>query len=172
MTRRPAPPTTARFRSILPGERLGQEPLRIRRAAEPHKGCPLTPAERSRRPLREAECLIANPAAAGTGFTLTAASFTIYESLSWRYDHYAQSQDRNHRIGQTQPVTYLRLIAVDTIEEAIVTALERKALLAGSLLGDDAMGDLVSQLSKEEMCQLLMSNSFPNKASKLEDSHG
>ena len=47
--------------------------------------------------------LIANPAAAGTGFTLTAASYTIYESLSWRYDHYAQSQDRNHRIGQSKP---------------------------------------------------------------------
>lgn len=71
--------------------------------------------------------LIANPAAAGAGFTLTTASFTVYESLSWRYDKYAQSQDRNHRIGQTEPVTHLRLIAADTIEEAMVTALERKS---------------------------------------------
>ena len=107
--------------------------------------------------------LIANPAAAGTGFTLTAASFTIYESLSWRYDHYAQSQDRNHRIGQTVPVTYLRLIAADTIEEAIVTALERKATLAGSLLGDEIMDDFVSHFSKEEMCALLRSNKLPTK---------
>ena len=86
--------------------------------------------------------LIANPAAAGTGFTLTAASYTVYESLSWRYDHYAQSQDRNHRIGQTQPVTYVRLIAADTIEEAVVTALERKSSLARSLLGDQGAGEL------------------------------
>jgi len=105
--------------------------------------------------------LIANPAAAGTGFTLTAASYTIYESLSWRYDHYAQSQDRNHRIGQTEAVTYLRLIAADTIEEAILTALERKSALARSLLGDEGAGDAVSQLTREEMCALLRSNRLP-----------
>ena len=80
--------------------------------------------------------LIANPAAAGTGFTLTAAAYTIYETLSWRYDHFAQSQDRNHRIGQSLPVTYIRLIAADAIEEAIIDALERKSGLARSLLGD------------------------------------
>lgn len=105
--------------------------------------------------------LIANPAAAGTGFTLTAASYTIYESLSWRYDHYAQSQDRNHRIGQTLPVTYMRLLAADTIEEAIVSALERKSALARTLLGDEGSGDIVSQLSKEEMCGLLKTNRLP-----------
>lgn len=107
--------------------------------------------------------LLANPAAAGTGFTLTAASFTIYESLSWRYDHYAQSQDRNHRIGQTQAVTYLRLVAADTIEEAIVSALERKSKLASTLLGDGAPSQLVSQLSQEALCALLRSNQLPEQ---------
>src|SRR6202040_4248373 len=86
---------------------------------------------------RGVRVLIANPAAAGTGFTLTAATYAIYESLSWRYDFYAQSQDRNHRIGQELPVTYLRMIAADTIEEAIVGALERKSSMARSLLGDE-----------------------------------
>ncbi len=105
--------------------------------------------------------LIANPAAAGTGFTLTSASYTIYESLSWRYDHYAQSQDRNHRIGQDQPVTYMRLLAADTIEEAIITALERKSGLARSLLGDEQYKDTISQLTKEEMCELLTANKLP-----------
>lgn len=105
--------------------------------------------------------LIANPAAAGTGFTLTAATYTIYESLSWRYDHYAQSQDRNHRIGQTKAVSYMRLIAADTIEHAIVSALERKSVLARGLLGDDKTGQLVSQLSKEQICELLVANKLP-----------
>ena len=49
--------------------------------------------------------LVANPVAAGTGFTLTAASYSIYETLTWRCDYYAQSQDRNHRIGQRNPVS-------------------------------------------------------------------
>ncbi len=105
--------------------------------------------------------LIANPAAAGTGFTLTAASYTVYESLSWRYDHYAQSQDRNHRIGQTQPVTYVRLIAADTIEEAVVTALERKSALARSLLGDPGAGEAVARFTQQEMYDLLTNNRLP-----------
>lgn len=108
--------------------------------------------------------LIANPAAAGTGFTLTAATFAIYESLSWRYDHFAQSQDRNHRIGQTQPVTYLRLLAADTIEEAIVQALERKSAMAKSLLGDEGLAPGVADLTQEEMCDLLMTNTLPPTA--------
>lgn len=105
--------------------------------------------------------LVANPAAAGTGFTFTAASYAIYESMSWRYDHYAQSQDRNHRIGQTLPVNYLRLIASDTIDEAIAKALERKAGMARSLLSDTDVGVALSRLSPEEMCELIAHNELP-----------
>jgi SNF2 family DNA or RNA helicase len=107
--------------------------------------------------------LIANPAAAGTGFTLTAAAYTIYETLSWRYDHYAQSQDRNHRIGQSVPVTYFRLLAADTVEEAIITALERKTAMARNLLGDESSTTSVAQLSREEMCDLLLHNKLPER---------
>lgn len=95
------------------------------------------------------------------GFTLTAANYTIYESLSWRYDHYAQSQDRNHRIGQDAPVTYMRLLATDTIDEAIVTALERKSGLARALLGDEGAVALVSALTRDEMCALIADNKLP-----------
>lgn len=103
----------------------------------------------------ETRILIGNPAAAGTGFTLTAAAYTIYETLSWRYDFYAQSQDRNHRIGQLLPVTYIRLIAADTIEEVMIGALERKSVLARWLLGDQGDEPRIADLSREQMCQLL-----------------
>jgi SNF2 family DNA or RNA helicase len=106
--------------------------------------------------------LIGNPAAAGTGFTLTAAAFSIYESLTWRYDYYAQSQDRNHRIGQTLPVTYLRMIATDTIEEAIVAALERKGDMARDLLGDEKKPASVAKFTREQMCALLLRNELPS----------
>jgi SNF2 family DNA or RNA helicase len=109
--------------------------------------------------------LIANPAAAGTGFTFTAATYTIYESLSWRYDYYAQSQDRNHRIGQSLPVTYLRLIATDTIEEAIVLALARKTAMAQGLLGDDNRATAVASFTKEQMRALLLRNELPDTRS-------
>jgi SNF2 family DNA or RNA helicase len=105
--------------------------------------------------------LIANPAAAGTGFTLTAAAYAIYETLSWRYDHYAQSQDRNHRIGQKNPVTYLRLLAADTVEQVIAEALARKSSRARSLLGDPGTDHLISSLSREEFCRMLIENRLP-----------
>jgi len=105
--------------------------------------------------------LVGNPAAAGTGFTLTAATYSIYESLSWRYDFYAQSQDRNHRIGQALPVTYLRLVAADTIDEAIVEALERKSGMARHLLGDGESPPTVAAFTREQMCTLLLRNELP-----------
>jgi SNF2 family DNA or RNA helicase len=79
---------------------------------------------------------IGNPQAAGTGLTLTAAYDVIYETLTWRYDLYAQSVDRTHRIGQARSVTYFNILAADTIDVAISESLERKAGLAATLLGD------------------------------------
>jgi SNF2 family DNA or RNA helicase len=105
--------------------------------------------------------LVGNPAAAGTGFTLTAAKYAIYETLSWRYDFYAQSQDRIHRIGQEQPVTYVRLIATDTIEEVICEALERKAALARALLGDATTVSEIVALTPQGFCQMLLDNKIP-----------
>jgi SNF2 family DNA or RNA helicase len=105
--------------------------------------------------------LIANPAAAGTGFTLTAASHAIYETLNWRYDHYAQSQDRNHRIGQTQAVTYTHLIAQDTIDEVIAAALRKKSVLARASLGDEVIPENVWDLTAEAFCEMLLSNKMP-----------
>jgi SNF2 family DNA or RNA helicase len=105
--------------------------------------------------------LIGNPAAGGSGFTLTAARYAIYETLSWRYDFYAQSQDRIHRIGQGRPVTYIRLLAADTVEEVIAEALARKAALARALLGDAAGATAITALSVDDFCAMLTSNRIP-----------
>jgi SNF2 family DNA or RNA helicase len=109
----------------------------------------------------ETRLMIANPAAAGTGFTFTAAKYAVYETLSWRYDLYAQSQDRIHRIGQERPVTYIRLIAADTIEEVISTALEGKAALARALLGDPDAAPALTSMSREAFCEMLNGNRDP-----------
>ncbi|MXY47661.1 MAG: DEAD/DEAH box helicase [Gemmatimonadetes bacterium] len=106
--------------------------------------------------------LIANPAAAGTGFTMTAATYAIYETLNWRYDLYAQSQDRNHRIGQELGVTYLRLIAEDTLDEVVVQALERKAEMARRIVGDPNKGVSFANMTPLQFCEMLMSNRLPD----------
>ena len=105
--------------------------------------------------------LIGNPAAAGTGFTMTAATYAIYETLNWRYDLYAQSQDRNHRIGQDLGVTYLRLIAEDTLDEVVVQALERKASMARGIVGDPDPGISFANMTPLQFCEMLMANKLP-----------
>ena len=108
--------------------------------------------------------LVANPAAAGTGFTLTAATLAIYESLSWRYDYYAQSQDRNHRIGQNLRVRYARLIARNTVEEMIVAALERKDRMAQEIIAGRYIADPISALTRKQFCALFLSEKIASDA--------
>ena len=110
---------------------------------------------------KKVNLLIGNPAAAGTGFTMTAATYAIYETLSWRYDLYAQSQDRNHRIGQDVGVTYLRLIAEDTLDEVVVQALERKASMARGIVGDPDPGISFANMTPLQFCEVLMANKLP-----------
>lgn len=105
--------------------------------------------------------LVANPAAAGTGLTLTAANYSVYETLTWRYDQYAQSQDRNHRIGQRVPVTYIRLLAADTIESAIVEALARKAQLARDLVDSSAGSAPPLRITRQDFTEMVRTGRLP-----------
>jgi len=49
-----------------------------------------------------------------------------------------QSEDRAHRIGQTNKVTYIDLVSPGTIDEKILKALRQKIDIAGQVLGEDA----------------------------------
>ena len=97
---------------------------------------------------------VGNPQAAGTGLTLTAAHYAIYETLTWRYDLYAQSIDRTHRIGQVRNVTYFKILALDTIDMDIDANLEGKRTLVSELLGDV---DRLPHLRKDEVLAMLTS---------------
>ena len=48
-----------------------------------------------------------------------------------------QSEDRAHRIGQTNKVTYVDIISPDTVDEKILKALKEKINLAQQVLGED-----------------------------------
>lgn len=79
---------------------------------------------------------LGNPAAAGAGLTLHAASVAVYESLSNQAAHYLQSLDRIHRRGQETDVRYLTLLSSGTIEVNEYKRLVSKARQQSSLLGD------------------------------------
>ena len=69
--------------------------------------------------------------------TLTAASTIIYYSNSYDLEVRLQSEDRAHRIGQTNTVNYIDLIAQDTVDEKIVNALRKKINIATQVLEED-----------------------------------
>jgi SNF2 family DNA or RNA helicase len=69
---------------------------------------------------------VGNPATAGFGLTLTAATTVIYYSNSYDIERRQQSEDRAHRIGQTKSVTYVDIIAKNTIDTKIIESLKEK----------------------------------------------
>lgn len=81
---------------------------------------------------------IGQPKTGGYGITLTAAHTMVYYSNSYDLEIRLQSEDRAHRIGQNQNVTYIDLISPGTIDEKIVQALRDKINIAGEVLGESA----------------------------------
>ena len=80
---------------------------------------------------------VGNAQTGGYGITLTAANTVIYYSNSYDLEKRLQSEDRAHRIGQTGSVTYVDLIAENTIDERIVKSLRSKINIANEIMGED-----------------------------------
>lgn len=81
--------------------------------------------------------LVANPATAGWGLTLTEADAAIYYSNSYNFEHRVQSEDRIHRIGQeSDTVDYYDIVAHDTVDSKILEVLEDKADFSKSVLNN------------------------------------
>ena len=81
--------------------------------------------------------LVGTPQTGGYGITLTAANTVIYYSNGYDLEKRLQSEDRAHRIGQKKNVTYVDIIAEDTVDEKIVKALRDKVNIASQVLGED-----------------------------------
>lgn len=104
----------------------------------------------------EVRICVANPAAAGAGVTLHAASDAAYISFSNQAAHFLQSIDRIHRRGQAAPsVDYHLIVCRDTIEESEVQRLRAKELRQHELLGDQvkwpsSLDEALSELTRHE----------------------
>jgi SNF2 family DNA or RNA helicase len=80
---------------------------------------------------------VGQPRTGGFGLTLTEANTVIYYSNGYDLETRLQSEDRAHRIGQTNKVTYIDLIAPKTIDDKILKSLRNKINLATQVLGED-----------------------------------
>ena len=90
--------------------------------------------------------------AGGTGLNLTGADTVIIYDPWWNPAIEAQAADRSHRIGQNKPVTVLRLVARNTIEEKILTMQESKREIFNALVDNPTAN---SSLTLDELRNLL-----------------
>jgi SNF2 family DNA or RNA helicase len=81
--------------------------------------------------------IVGTPSTGGYGITLTAANTVIYYSNGYDLEKRLQSEDRAHRIGQKKSVTYVDLMADDTVDEKIVQSLRKKIDIASEVLGEE-----------------------------------
>jgi SNF2 family DNA or RNA helicase len=94
-------------------------------------------------PKSELRFFVGNPTTGGYGLTLVSSHTVVYFSNSFDLEKRLQSEDRAHRIGQTEKVTYIDLIATNTVDEHIVKALRNKINIASAVLGEDIKGWLI-----------------------------
>lgn len=99
--------------------------------------------------------LIANPAAAKEGLTLTSANNAIYLDRNFNLVDYLQSQDRIHRISQTKVCNIIKLIAKNTIDEYIDELLYKKSKIAGYIQGDTDKIQEAQYLTKTDLLNIL-----------------
>lgn len=70
----------------------------------------------------------------GAGVDFTRACYQVYFAHPWSLGDYEQSLGRMDRPGQTRPVTYIHIVAAETIDEAVVEALQEKREIVLSVL--------------------------------------
>ncbi len=117
--------------------------------------------DRSVRLFREdpgTRMMVANPSAAREGLTLTEANVAIYFDRTFNLVDYLQSQDRIHRISQTQACDIVILVASATVDEFIDFSLEQKHRLARYAQSDSTnITDDDLALQKPDLLRALLS---------------
>ena len=81
--------------------------------------------------------IIGTPQTGGYGITLTGASTMIYYSNGYDLEKRQQSEARIDRIGQKRPMTYIDIMAEDTIDDKIVKSLRNKVNIATEIMGEE-----------------------------------
>lgn len=103
----------------------------------------------------EYKIIIANPATAREGLTLTSANNAIYVDRNFNLVDYIQSQDRIHRISQKKKCNIIKIIAKDTIDEYIDDILYKKQDIASFVQGDKNSLSEKDYLTKDELMKIL-----------------
>jgi SWI/SNF-related matrix-associated actin-dependent regulator of chromatin subfamily A-like protein 1 len=106
--------------------------------------------------------LVANPAAAREGLTLTQARTAIYIDRTFNLVDFLQSQDRIHRLSQTKACEIILLTAEGTIDEFIDFSISQKHRLARYTQRDtDEISNADLALEKPDLLRALIEPAKP-----------
>lgn len=81
--------------------------------------------------------LLINPSTVREGIDLFTSHTCIFYNNSFKLDHRIQFEDRFHRIGQTNKVTYIDLITENSVEERLLEKLQNKRNIGGSIFAEE-----------------------------------
>lgn len=89
------------------------------------------PAARRMEILREFQdgkwdSLVANQQTGGTGLNMTMVTLSVYYSNTFSLIDRLQSEDRHHRIGQTNAVLYIDLVVSESVDELVLESIQLK----------------------------------------------
>jgi len=102
----------------------------------------------------KAQLFIGTIRAAGVGIDLFAANNVAFVEFPWTPSELEQAEDRTHRIGQKNSVTAWYLVSEGTLDESILTAINKKREVIDHLLDaeiketatEDALLGIINQL--------------------------
>ncbi|GMJ14659.1 SNF2-RING-HELICASE-LIKE 4, embryo sac development arrest 16 [Hibiscus trionum] len=106
--------------------------------------------------LPEVTVMIMSLKAASLGLNMVAACHVLLLDLWWNPTTEDQAIDRAHRIGQTRPVSVLRLTVKDTVEDRILALQQKKRKMVASAFGEDETGGRQTRLTVEDLEYLFM----------------
>lgn len=100
----------------------------------------------------EYKVILVSLKAGGVGLNLIGADTVIHLDPWWNPQAENQATDRAHRIGQTKPVTVLRLIMKDTVEEKVLKLQDQKKDIYNEIVENNGG---VSSLSDDDISFIL-----------------
>ncbi|KAL2484039.1 SNF2 domain-containing protein/helicase domain-containing protein/zinc finger protein-related [Forsythia ovata] len=99
----------------------------------------------------EVTVMIMSLKAASLGLNMVAACHVLLLDLWWNPTTEDQAIDRAHRIGQTRPVSVLRLTVKDTVEDRILALQQKKRVMVASAFGEDETGSRQTRLTVDDL---------------------
>ena len=101
----------------------------------------------------ERDVFLISMKAGGTGLNLTGADTVILYDIWWNPAVEEQAADRAYRIGQTNAVQVIKLVARGTIEEKMNELQEKKRHLIEEIMDSEDKG--ATTLTEEDIRELL-----------------